>query len=364
MQGICRSCQNNSSKEEAEVIFLRQVDLRSDTVTMPTAVMRQAMYQAEVGDDVYGEDPTIIALEELGAALTGKEAGLFVTSGTMGNQVAAMVHTQKSDEIICEAEAHIYYYEVGGLACLSGAQVRTLSGERGILTAEKISAAIRPVDVHAPKTGLISLENTHNRAGGTCYPLAVLADIKELAKKHAIPVHLDGARIFNAAVAQGVCVAEIAQYADSIQLCLSKGLAAPVGSLLVGPRDFIHQARRYRKMLGGGMRQGGILAAAGILALNSMVERLADDHANAKLLAEGLADLGYTIDLATVQTNIVVFCLSDAGLDESQFTAALKAEGILANGFGTRRLRMVTHLGIEQEDISYTLKVLAKLKTR
>lgn len=341
---------------------VRVVDLRSDTVTMPTQAMRQAMFQAEVGDDVYREDPTVTALEELGAEMMGKEAGLFLTSGTMGNQVAAMTHTKKSDEIICEAEAHIYYYEVAGLACLSGAQVRPIVGERGILSAEMIRSWIRPVDVHAPDTGLICLENTHNRAGGTCYSLAGLEAIKQLAEKHSIPVHMDGARIFNAAVAQGVAAKEIARYADSVQFCLSKGLAAPVGSLLVGTRPFINQARRYRKMLGGGMRQAGIIAAAGILALTSMVDRLAEDHENARHLANGIADIGYAIDLATVQTNIVIFSVDGLKIDAPALVAALASDGVKASAFGERRVRMVTHLGIERPDIDYTLDILAKLR--
>ncbi|MDR3592962.1 MAG: GntG family PLP-dependent aldolase [Negativicutes bacterium] len=338
------------------------VDLRSDTVTMPTAAMRQAMFQAEVGDDVYREDPTIIALENLGAGMLGKEAGLFVTSGTMGNQVAAMVHTKKGDEIICEAEAHIYYYEVAGLACLSGAQVRPLLGDRGILSADMIRPHIRPVDVHAPDTGLICVENSHNRAGGTCYTLAGLAGIKELAGRHGIPVHMDGARIFNAAASQGVTAKEIARCADSVQFCLSKGLAAPVGSLLVGSREFVEKARRIRKMLGGGMRQAGVIAAAGIVALSSMVDRLAEDHENAKRLAEGIANLGYEIDLATVQTNIVIFSVDGLKIDAPALVAALGENGVKAGAFGERRVRMVTHLGIERSDIDYTVDILAKMK--
>ncbi|MDR3564402.1 MAG: low-specificity L-threonine aldolase [Negativicutes bacterium] len=341
---------------------MRTVDLRSDTVTTPTAAMRQAMFQAEVGDDVYGEDPTINALEEKGAAIMGKEAGLYVTSGTMGNQIAAMVHTSKGDEIICEAEAHIYYYEVAGLACLSGVQVRPVAGDKGILSAAAIHSAIRPVDVHAPTTSLICVENTHNRAGGTYYSLVGLAGIKSLAAKHSIPVHMDGARIFNAAVALGVRAEEIARHVDSVQFCLSKGLAAPVGSLLVGSRSFITEARRYRKMLGGGMRQAGVIAAAGIVGLESMVERLAEDHQNAKILADGIANLGYDIDIATVQTNIVIFSLPGEKIDPPQFVAALKDNGVKANAFGERRVRMVTHCNIDRADVDYTLAVLAKLR--
>ncbi len=341
---------------------MRVVDLRSDTVTMPTPAMRQAMFQAEVGDDVYREDPTVTALEELGAAMMGKEAGLYVTSGTMGNQVAAMTHTKKSDEIICEAESHIYYYEVAGLACLSGAQVRPVVGDRGIMSVAAIREAIRGIDVHAPDTGLICLENTHNRAGGTCYTQEGLAAIRTLADERGIPVHLDGARIFNAAVAAGVAARDIACYADSVQFCLSKGLAAPVGSLLVGSRPFIERARRFRKMVGGGMRQAGVIAAAGIVALESMVDRLAEDHANARALGEALAAQGYAIDLGTVQTNIVIFAMDGLRTDAPAFVARLKEEGVKANAFGERRVRMVTHFGIERADIDYTIDVLARLK--
>lgn len=341
---------------------MRVVDLRSDTVTVPTPAMRQAMFTAEVGDDVYREDPTVTALEELGAQMLGKEAGLYVTSGTMGNHVAAMTHTKKGDEIICEAEAHIYYLEAAGLACLSGAQARTLVGERGILTANMIAEAIRGVDVHQPDTGLICLENTHNRAGGTCYPLSELAAIKKLAGERGIPVHMDGARIFNAAVAQGVPVSEIAAQADTVQFCLSKGLAAPVGSLLVGPRAFIEKARRFRKMVGGGLRQAGIIAAAGIVALKTMVDRLAEDHANARGLAEALANSGYGIDMATVQTNIVIFSMVGLKTSAPEFVAKLKEQGVKANAFGDTRVRMVVHYGVSREDIEYVAGVLARLR--
>jgi len=324
--------------------------------------MRRAMHEAEVGDDVYREDPTVNALEELGAAMLGKEAGLFVASGTMGNQVAAMAHTKKGDEIICEAEAHIYYYEVAALACLAGAQARPVAGDRGVLTVGLLRGAVRDRDVHAPDTGLICLENTHNRAGGTCYPLAELAAIRRFAAERQIPVHMDGARIFNAAVAQGVPARDIAAAADTVQFCLSKGLAAPVGSLLVGPRPLIEKARRYRKMLGGGMRQAGVLAAAGIVALNTMIERLAEDHENARILAQALAAQGYDIDLAAVQTNIVIFATTGLALNAPGFVARLGEHGVKAGAFGDRRVRLVTHFGIGRADIDYTVDVLARLK--
>ena len=340
---------------------MKMIDLRSDTVTQPTAQMREAMYRAEVGDDVYGEDPTLVELETLGARITGKEAGLFVTSGTMGNQVAVLTHTQRGDEVICEAESHIFYSEVAGLAVLSGVQARTVPSIKGIMSAETIEAAIRPQDIHQPKTTLICLENSHNRAGGTCYSLDSLAAIRKMADRRKLPVHMDGARLFNAALAQGVTVDKITQYADTVQFCLSKGLCAPVGSLLVGPADFIARARRYRKMLGGGLRQAGILAAAGIVALQHMVDRLAEDHANAAKLAEAVASAGFAIDLSTVQTNIVIFDVSRMGVKAADFAAKLKKAGVLVSVFGEYRVRMVTHYGITAEDIATVTEILHRL---
>lgn len=340
---------------------MRIVDLRSDTVTLPTEAMRQAMYQAEVGDDVYREDPSIRKLEELAAEMTGKEAGLFMTSGTMGNQVAILTHTHKGDEVICEAEAHVYYYEVGGMVTLAGVQPRTIAAPRGILTADAIAQAVRGDDIHQPPTRLICLENTHNRAGGTCYPLPVLRAIRELATQRNIAVHMDGARLFNAAVAQSTPVQDIAHYVDSVQFCVSKGLGAPIGSLLVGKRDFIERARRYRKMLGGGMRQAGVIAAAGIVALTQMVDRLAEDHDNAAYLAKALAGQGYGIDVSTVETNIVIFDISPFSLSIEQFINTLNSRGIKANPFGATKVRMVTHYGISRDDVAYTLSVLGEL---
>ena len=337
------------------------IDLRSDTVTKPTPEMREAMYRAEVGDDVYGEDPTITELEALGARMTGKEAGLFVTSGTMGNQVAVMTHTRRGDEIICDSEAHIFYSEVAGLAVLSGVQARTIPAVKGILSAETIEAAIRTEDIHQPSTSLICLEDTHNRAGGTCYPLDTLAAIRKVADRRKIPVHIDGARLFNAAVALGVPVDKITQYADSVQFCLSKGLCAPVGTIITGRSDFIAKARKYRKMLGGGMRQAGILAAAGIVGLTSMVDRLSEDHENARQLAEELASAGFSIDLSTVQTNIVMVDVSRMGVKAADFAAKLKKAGVLASVFGEYRIRMVTHHGITAVEIGTVVDTLNRL---
>jgi threonine aldolase len=343
---------------------LEKIDLRSDTVTVPTNTMREAMHRAEVGDDVYGEDPTVNALESLGARMTGKEAGLFVASGTMGNQVAVLAHTQRGDEVICETEAHIYYYEVAGLSVLAGVQARTIPAVKGILSAETIEAAIRPQDIHQPRTSLICLENTHNRAGGTCYPLETLQAIRKMADKRQIPIHMDGARLFNAAVAQNVKVDRIAGTVDSVQFCLSKGLCAPVGTLVVGSKDFITRARRYRKMLGGGMRQAGIIAAAGIVALESMVDRLAEDHENARMLAEKIAEMGFNIDLSTVQTNIVIFDVSRTGMKAADLQQRLKQAGVLVSLFGDYRVRMVTHHGITAGHVRQVADILAALKQK
>lgn len=340
---------------------MRNIDLRSDTVTLPTPQMRQAMYQAEVGDDVYREDPTVRELEELGASLAAKEAGLFVTSGTMGNQVALMAHTEKGTEVICEAEAHLYYYEVGGMAYLSAAQARLVTGVKGILTPEMIKKVIRPRDIHQPQTALICLENTHNRAGGTYYTPSELAGIKDVAASAGIPIHMDGARVFNAAAAQNLSANCLTQYADSVMFCLSKGLCAPVGALLVGSHSFIERCRRYRKMVGGGMRQAGIIAAAGIVALNTMRERLPEDHANARHLGEGLANLGLSIDLSSVVTNIVITDVSASQKNAAQLAAELAELGIKASVFGEYKLRFVTHHGINKEDIDYTINMVAKV---
>jgi threonine aldolase len=282
----------------------------------------------------------------------------------MGNQVAVLAHTQRGDEVICETEAHIYYYEVAGLSVLAGVQARTIPAVKGILSAETIEAAIRPQDIHQPRTSLICLENTHNRAGGTCYPLETLQAIRKMADKRQIPIHMDGARLFNAAVAQNVKVDRIAGTVDSVQFCLSKGLCAPVGTLVVGSKDFITRARRYRKMLGGGMRQAGIIAAAGIVALESMVDRLAEDHENARMLAEKIAEMGFNIDLSTVQTNIVIFDVSRTGMKAADLQQRLKQAGVLVSLFGDYRVRMVTHHGITAGHVRQVADILAALKQK
>jgi threonine aldolase len=337
------------------------IDLRSDTVTKPTSEMRLAMFEAEVGDDGYGEDPTVRALEELAARMTGKEAALFVTSGTQGNQISVMVHARRCEEIICEATAHMFESETGGIAALTGAQPYPVAGNYGKLTPELIEPAIRKKTLNAPWTALLTVENTHNHAGGTYYTPAELAAIRNLANRHSLPVHMDGARIFNAAVAQGVTVAELAQHADSIQMCLSKGLCAPVGSILAGTKDFVAQARRYRKLLGGGMRQAGVIAAAGIVALTKMVDRLHEDHKNARKLGVAIADTRLKVDLATVQTNIVMVDVSPAGKTAAQFIEMLREQKIRASEFGKYQVRMVTHHDVSGDNIEYVINILQKL---
>lgn len=334
------------------------IDLRSDTVTWPTDDMRQAMARAEVGDDVYGEDPTINRLEELGARKVGKEASLFVASGTMSNLVALLAHTRPGEEIIVGAEAHIYYYEVGGLARVAGVLPRLVDDRDGVFTAAAIRAAFRRPNPHFPETRLVCLENTHNRGGGAVTPVENMREIYELSREHSLSVHLDGARIFNAAIAAGRPVTDFTRYADSVTVCLSKGLSAPVGSLLAGSHEFIQRARKARKLVGGGMRQAGVLAAAGIVALERMVDRLAEDHANAKRLAEGLAVIpGIMIDPARVQTNIVSYELAP-GITESEFLLRLGEKGVLAGSPGPQRIRMVANRMVAAEDIETALEAV------
>jgi threonine aldolase len=321
----------------------RTIDLRSDTVTQPTAAMRAATAAAEVGDDVYGEDPTINQLERRAAEIFGREAALFVPTGTMGNQIAIRLHTQHGQEVICEERSHIVDWEMVMLSAFSGCMPRTIVGERGVLTWKQIKAAIAPTIYYRAQTGLISLENTHNMAGGTVTPLEVLEEIWAGAKDAGIPVHLDGARVFNAAVYLKTSVAELTRGCDTVMFCLSKGLCAPVGSMLVGTQKQIDQARIFRKALGGGMRQAGILAAAGLLALETMTTRLAEDHSNARFIAESLADVdGVSIDPTAVQTNIVIFRLTQ-GRSAPDVLAAMKRRGVLAGNVGLDAIRLVTH---------------------
>ncbi|NLW17810.1 MAG: low-specificity L-threonine aldolase [Firmicutes bacterium] len=330
---------------------MRYIDLRSDTVTVPSEEMRKAMYRAEVGDDVYGEDPSVRRLEELMVELSGKEAALFVTSGTQGNLVALLTHCERGEEVILEAEAHIYYYEVGGMSALGGLIPVRVPGERGVLRPEAVRAAVRGANIHFPKTGLICLENTHNRAGGTVTSIEEMWAVRKVADEFGLPVHLDGARLFKAATALGEPLAAVAAPVDTVSICLSKGLGAPVGSVLCGSRAFIEEARRYRKMLGGGLRQAGVLAAAGIYALQNNVERLAEDHVNARLLAEGLQNIpGIEVDMAAVQTNIVILNVAGTGYSAPQLAARFLEQGLKANATGEHTIRFVTHLNVTKED--------------
>jgi threonine aldolase len=337
------------------------IDLRSDTVTRPTAAMYAAMASAEVGDDVYGEDPTVNRLEQRAAEVFGREAAIFVPTGTMGNQIAIRLHTQHGQEVICESRSHVLDWEMAMLSAFSGCMPRTVAGDRGVLSWESIRKAISPKIYYRASTGLISLENTHNMAGGTVTPLPVLREIWQGAREAGLPVHLDGARVFNAATTLGVSVAELTSGFDTVMFCLSKGLGAPVGSILVGSRAAIDRARIFRKALGGGMRQAGILAAAGLIALEEMPSRLGEDHANARLLAEAIAQCpAAEIDLTAVQTNIVIFSLKNNG-DAAGFVAKLKAKGILSSAIGPHHVRLVTHYDASREDCDACAAALTEL---
>ncbi len=341
---------------------MRPIDLRSDTVTQPTEEMRKAMATAEVGDDVYGEDPSVRKLEEMGAEMIGKEAALFVVSGTMGNQTAAMTHLSRGDEVIVEADSHIFYYEVGGLALLSGAQARTITGKKGFIEPELIKNAIREENIHFPRTGLLCLENSHNRAGGAVLTPEQTRLMALAAQEKGVPVHLDGARIFNAAFALGVNVKELAAPVDSVMFCLSKGLGAPVGSLLAGNKKFVERARKNRKVLGGGLRQSGILAAAGIVALEKMVSRLAEDHKNTRVLAEGLAQIqGIVISPKEFPTNIILFSIKDLNISASKFVKLLAKQGVLGNAASPFTVRFVTHKDVSINQIQDAIRIVEKL---
>ena len=330
------------------------IDLRSDTVTRPTPGMRAAMQAAEVGDDVFGEDPTVLRLEERTAALLGKEAALFVPSGTMSNQIGVRIHTQLGDELICDVNCHIYVYEAGGPAQLSGVTCRTLEGDGGILDVSQLDGLVRPVeDPHQVRTRLVCLENTHNRGGGRVYPLEKVQAISEWARRHGLAMHLDGARLWNAIVATGIPAATWAASFDTVSVCFSKGLGAPVGSALVGPRELIARARRVRKLFGGGMRQAGVLAAAALYALDHHVERVAEDHRNAQVLARAIQETpGLRLEPAEVETNLVWFTV-ERGLGTARdVAAALKARGVLVHASGPQRLRACTHLDVSAAQVA------------
>jgi threonine aldolase len=338
------------------------IDLRSDTVTQPTPAMRKAMAEAEVGDDVFGEDPTVNALQEKVARMLGKESAIFVPSGTMANQLAIKCHTQPGDEVIIEASSHPYNFEGGAAAALSGVQFYCLKGVRGILDASQVEEAARPEDHHFPVTRLICLENTHNRGGGSIYPIEKMAAIYRLAKSKSLLLHLDGARLWNASVAKGIDPKEYAQWADSVSVCLSKGLGAPIGSLVAGSKTFIDRVHRFRKMFGGGMRQVGIIAAAGIYALDHHIERLKQDHRNAKRLSLGLQKLkGVSFNPEHVETNIVILDVGNTGMTAPQVAEAMKKERILIHAFGRTLIRLVTHLDVSDEDIEVALGAFEKV---
>ena len=340
------------------------IDLRSDTVTRPTPEMRRAMAEAEVGDDVYGEDPTINRLEERAAEVFGREAAIFVPTGSMGNQIAVKLHTRPGQEVICESHAHVLDWEMATMAQFSGVMPRAITGERGILRWKDIQGAVAPAIYYKAPTGLVWLENSHNLAGGTVTPLEVLIEIWEGAERAGLPTHLDGARVFNAAAAMGVSVMEATRGFDTVMFCLSKGLGAPVGSMLTGSRAAIAEARAVRKALGGGMRQAGVLAAAGLIALEQMPARLPEDHANARLLAESIAGCeAAEIDLRGVQTNIVIFRLKEEG-NAADFVAALKEGGVLASALGPHSIRLVTHFDVNRADCQRAAEVLAGLLER
>jgi len=343
--------------------MMKVVDLRSDTLTRPTAEMSRAMAEADVGDDVFGEDPTVNKLEELAADRMGKEAALFVASGTMGNLVSLLAHCGRGEEIILGSFAHTFYFEQGGSAAVGGIHPRTLPNQPdGTLLLADIEGAIRTDNVHFPRTRLIVLENTHNLCGGYPLDIAYMQAVGDIARRHSLKIHVDGARFFNAAAALDVPVAELAADADSLSFCLSKGLGAPVGSVVCGSREFISEARRARKILGGGMRQAGVLAAAGIVALNEMVDRLADDHANARKLAEGLAQMpGVLVDPEQIRTNIVYFEVDRQDMTVEEVVKRLHESGARMLPVGPGRIRAVTHYHISSEDIDYVLGVFAKV---
>ncbi|WP_426060164.1 low-specificity L-threonine aldolase [Hymenobacter sp. B1770] len=349
-----------SVDKSASASSLPVVDLRSDTVTRPSPAMLAAMMAAPVGDDVYDEDPTVRRLEETAAARFGLEAGLYCPSGTMTNQIAIKAHTEPLSEVICEQTAHVYLWEVGGIAFHSSASVALLAGNRGRLTAEQVEGAIRPENLHYPTTRLVCLENTHNRGGGSCYSWDDMAAISDVAKRHGLARHLDGARVFNALVATGQRSQDYSQLFDTISVCLSKGLGAPVGSVLLGSADFIKKTKRIRKVMGGGMRQAGYIAAAGLYALENNVERLADDHRRATRLAEVLRQQPYVTDVLNPETNLVIFRLHDSQ-PAAEFLETLEQQGIRASSFGPQWIRFVTHLDVDDAGIARVEEALQQV---
>jgi len=342
---------------------MRKVDLRSDTVTRPTPAMRRAMAEAEVGDDVFGEDPTVNRLEALAAERLGKEAALFVASGTMGNLVSLLAHCGRGDEVLLGDRSHTFFYEQGGSAALGGVHPRSLPNQPdGTIDLRQVEEAVRPDNIHFPRTRLIVIENTHNRCSGRALTSEYMRGVGDIARRHALKIHVDGARIFNAAVALGVDASVLVSEADSVTFCLSKGLAAPVGSLVCGSRDFISEARRARKVVGGGMRQAGVLAAAGIVALEQMIDRLVEDHVNARRLAQRLKDTeGLSVDTGSVQTNIVYMDMTYKGRSSNDVAGQLAREGVLLLPTGPRQLRAVTNYHISQDDVAHAADLILKV---
>ncbi len=338
------------------------IDLASDTKTRPTPAMRRAIYTAEVGDDHFGEDPTVNTLVAFGAELLGKEAALFLPSATMANQIAIKIHTRLGDEVICHEHAHILLYESGGPAFLSGCLLRPLSGARGVFSGAQVRAAVRPDGPYFPPTRLVCIENTHNAAGGTVWREAELDDVADAAAAHGLPLHVDGSRLLNAAVASGIAPARLVRRCDTVTLCLSKGLGAPAGALLLGTRDAIAAARRWKHAFGGAMRQAGILAAGGLHALTHHIERLADDHDNARRLAAGLADIPGVRPDPFAQTNLVFVDIAGLKIDPATAVARLEREGVLCSGTGTR-LRFVTHLDISAGDVDAAIEAARRAWT-
>jgi threonine aldolase len=339
---------------------LATVDMRSDTLTMPSPEMREAMAAAALGDDVFGEDPSINRLQEVAAERLGKEAALFVSSGTMGNLIGILVSARSGEEIIADADSHTFLAEAGGAATLGGIQIMPVATAAGVMAPEQVAEAIRTEDQHHPRTAAVTFEDTHNYHGGIAWPLPALRAVSEEARRNGLAVHLDGARLFNAAVATGTDVREIAACADTVTFCLSKGLGAPIGSVLVGPAGKIAEAKRWRKMLGGGMRQAGMLGAAGLFALDNMVDRLAEDHANALTLAEGLAEMdGIKLDLPRVQTNLVIFEVDKLG--QSGFLAECEKRGLKGVAIGRHKVRFVTRYGIDSGDVQRALEIVSEV---
>jgi len=340
---------------------MKLIDLRSDTFTKPTKPMLQAMFNAEVGDDVFGEDPTVNKLEEKTAELFGKESAMFCPSGTQSNQIAIRVHTNPGDEVICDIDSHIYRFEGGGIAYNSSTSVRLINGNRGRITARDVYENINPADIHHPRTRLVSIENTSNKGGGSCYNFDEIIKIRKACNENNLKLHLDGARLFNALSVSGKSTRQYGKVFDSISICFSKGLGAPIGSILIGSHKFISEARRVRKVFGGAMRQAGYLAAACIYALNNHTERLGEDHKNAKEIAQTLKDCHYVQEVFEPETNIIIFKLKD-NVSNENFLSELEKSNIKAIGFGPQHIRMVTHLDITKDMINYALNALKELK--